>query len=77
MRGNEIYRYRLDDALTRVVMTELIETSHPLMNIPTTGVLVGDEFYFVANAQFDAVNPDGTLAVEKLSEPAILKLKLR
>jgi hypothetical protein len=47
------------------------------MNVPTNGVLVGDEFFYVANAQFDDVNPDGTLKTEKLSEPAILKLKLR
>lgn len=77
IRGNSVNRYRLDDAMTRVLMTEVLETNHPLMNVPTTGVIVGDEFYYVANAQFDAVKPDGSLAVEALSEPAILKLKLR
>lgn len=77
MLGNSINRYRLDEAQSRIVMTEVLEQNHPLMKIPTTGVLVGDEFYYVANAQFDAVKPDGTLDTTALTEPAILKLKLR
>jgi hypothetical protein len=77
IRGNEVNRYRIDNAFTRVVMTEVLEREHPLMNVPTTGVIVGDEFYYVANAQFDAIQKDGALATESLAEPAILKLKLR
>lgn len=76
IRGNSVNRYRLDETLTRVVLTEVIEANHPLMAVPTTGVIVGDEFYYVANAQFDFVNRDGSLMTDKLSEPAILKLKL-
>lgn len=75
--GNSINRYRLDEGQSRIVMTEVLEQNHPLMKIPTTGVLVGDEFYYVANAQFDAVKPDGSLDTAALTEPAILKLKLR
>ena len=77
VRGTSINVYQLDDAATRVVVTNIIEKDHPLMNIPTNGVLVGDEFYYVANAQFDAVKPDGTLHTDRLTESAILKLKLR
>jgi sugar lactone lactonase YvrE len=77
MRGNSVNRYRLDDALGRVIMTDVIEQNHPLMNVPTTGVVVNDEFYYVANSQFDAVNPDGSLKTAELTEPVILKLKLR
>jgi len=75
--GNSINRYRLDDSQTRITLTEVLEQNHPLMSIPTTGVIVGDEFYYVANSQLDAVRPDGTLDTARLSEPAILKLKLR
>jgi len=75
--GNSINRYRFDDTHSRIVMTDVMERNHPLMRIPTTGVIVGDKFYYVANSQFDAVQPDGSLDTASLSEPVILKLKLR
>lgn len=77
IRGNEVNRYRLDEAQGKIVLTEVLERNHPLMKEPTTGVIVGDEFYYVANGQFAAVKPDGTLDTASLAEPAILKLKLR
>jgi hypothetical protein len=63
--------------MTRVVLAEVLEQNHPLMKIPTTGVIVGEAFYYVANACFDAAKPDGSLDGSKLTDPAILKLPLR
>ncbi|HXV14635.1 MAG TPA: hypothetical protein VEC56_10575 [Candidatus Krumholzibacteria bacterium] len=73
-----VRRHRLDNANTRVVSTEILEADHPLFDVPTTGVIVGDDFYYVANSQFSAVQKDGTLLpMDQLNEPAILKLRLR
>lgn len=77
IRGESVNLYQLDESHTRVVMTHVVEQKHPLMDVPTTGVLVGDDFYYVANSQLDMLKPDGSLATEKLTEPPILKLKLR
>jgi len=77
IRENSVNRYRLDQTGARITITEVLEQNHPLMKIPTTGVVVGDEFYYVANAQFSAVKGDGTLDTASLTEPAILKLKLK
>lgn len=77
IRENSVNRYSLDDAGSTITFTQVLEQNHPLMKIPTTGVIVGDEFYYVANAQFNAVKPDGTLDTPALTEPAILKLKLK
>jgi sugar lactone lactonase YvrE len=77
IRENSVCHYLLDGSGSRITRTDVMEQNHPLMKIPTTGVVVGDEFYYVANAQFDAVKPDGTLDTDSLTEPAILKLKLR
>ena len=77
IRENSINRYRLDESNSRVVMTEVLEMNHPLMHTPTTGVIVDNDFYYVANGQFDALEADGSLADDKLSEPAILKITLR
>ena len=73
-----VRRHRLDKNATRVVSTEILEANHPLFDIPTTGVIVSDNFFYVANSQFGAVQKDGSLLpLEQLNEPAILKLSLR
>ncbi len=73
-----VCRHMLDEAMTRVTLTEVLERNHPLYDIPTTGVLVGDDFFYIANGQFDAVRKDGTLKpMDELNEPAILKLPLK
>lgn len=77
VHATSVRRHRLDDARTRVILTEVLETDHPLFDIPTTGVIVGDAFFFIANAQFGAVQADGSLLTDRLTEPAILRLKLR
>ena len=62
------------DGLTEV---KILERNHPVMMNPTTGVLVGNELYYIANAQFDSFNEDGTLwPMDQLYEPVILKVKI-
>lgn len=78
VHATSVRRHRLDESNTRVVATEVLEADHPLFDIPTTGVIVGDAFYYVANGQFGAVQKDGSLLpLDQLNEPAILKLMLR
>jgi hypothetical protein len=38
--------------------------------------MVGDDFYFIANSQWNLVDENGKLAENKLKEPVILRLKL-
>ncbi len=72
-----IRRHRLDEKNTRVVSTDVLEVDHPLFDVPTTGVIVGSDFYYIANGQFRAVQQDGSLLpMDQLNEPAILKLHL-
>ncbi len=48
-----------------------------MFNVPTSGVIVNDTFYYVANAQFGSFNKDGSLfPMERLFEPVVLKVKL-
>jgi sugar lactone lactonase YvrE len=77
IRDNSVNRYRLDASGARITATDVLELNHPLMKVPTTGVVVGDDFYYIANAQFDAVKDDGSLDTASLIEPTILKLKLK
>ncbi len=73
-----VRRHRLDKANSRVVSTEILEANHPLFDIPTTGVIVSDDFFYIANGQFGAVQKDGSLLpLDQMNEPAILKLRLK
>jgi hypothetical protein len=47
-----------------------------MMDTPTTGELVKNDFYYIANAQFGKFNENGLLPMEKLYEPVVLKVSL-
>ncbi len=62
------------DSVSRL---EVLESNHSLFDIPTTGTLAGDQFYFIANSQLEARDQKGKIAQpDKLKEPVVLGLKL-
>ncbi len=73
-----IVRYRLNEKRDAVVKTEIIEASHKLLNQPTTGTIVGKDFYYIANSQLQPFRrlfqPDGSFDKTKLSNIFILKV---
>ncbi|MEZ5344817.1 MAG: SMP-30/gluconolactonase/LRE family protein [Pyrinomonadaceae bacterium] len=74
---NMVRRFFLDAERKRVTHAETLEENHPMFNVPTTGVIVGSRFYYIANSQFDSFNTDGTLfPMERLFEPVILRVEL-
>ncbi len=63
--------------LSRVERLEVVEANNPLFDEPTLGVLVGDNFYLIANSQWGAIDEQGQLAPpEKLKEHVVLKINL-
>ncbi len=74
---HHVVRHRLDRAGLAVTEAEYQEAHHPLFNNPTTGVLVDNAFYYIANAQFDSFDDSGRLwPMHRLYQPVILKLEL-
>jgi hypothetical protein len=56
---------------------KVLENNHPNFKIPTTGVIVGKSFYFIANSQLRNLQPDGTLSSpETLKDVIVLQIKL-
>lgn len=75
--GNSVRKLILNTEQNTITKEILIEYNHPMMNNPTTGVLIENELYYIANAQFGSFNKDGSLfTMEKLYEPTVLKVKL-
>ena len=74
---SRVMHFELNKEMNTVIRSVIVESGNPLFNIPTTGVIVGDEFYFIANSQLQSFNPDGTIfSDDKLLQTIILKLSL-
>ena len=67
-----IVRLRLDKDGLRVVSLDILESRNPAFAIPTTGVIVGSEFYYVANSLLDRLGPDGRLKPNARLEPVVI-----
>jgi sugar lactone lactonase YvrE len=73
-----VARLKLDASRGKVIGAEILEKNSPLLDEPTLGVVVGGDFYYIANPQWGSFDKDGRMfPLDKLSEPAILKVSLR
>ncbi len=73
----QVIQLMLNDAGTGFAEAKILEREHPMMNRPTTGVLIGSDLYYVANAQFDNFDKNGSLfPMERMYEPVILKVSV-
>lgn len=74
---NRVVQFFLSKDLDRVERFEAVAANLPAFDEPTLGVVVKDDFYFIANSQWGTIDGQGRLAPpEKLKEPVVLKLKL-
>lgn len=64
------------DAQGQVAKIARLESGHPKYSEPTLGVVVGDDFYYVANAQWDFFERGKPAPVDLLAPPLILRLPL-
>jgi hypothetical protein len=68
-----LIRMTLDAALTRVLEWETIEANWTGLGDPTHGVVVRDQFYFIANSGWDRMADDGSLKPGATFEPATIR----
>jgi sugar lactone lactonase YvrE len=75
-RRNRVQRFTLSEDRARITGAVVLEANHPMFMNPTTGVVVGDELYYVANSQFGSFSPDGSLFTpERLFETVTLRVR--
>ena len=73
----KISRFFLDEDHDEIVRSHALEAYHPLFNLPTTGVIVGNHFYYIANSQLREYDSEGNLSpLSELEEPKILRVEL-
>ncbi|MFA6469650.1 MAG: hypothetical protein WCW35_12185 [Bacteroidota bacterium] len=74
---SRVMKFELSKQMDAVIKATVLESQNPLYNIPTTGTIVDDEFYLIANSQLKNFDAQGTIfPQEKLQPTYILKLKL-
>jgi hypothetical protein len=77
VQNAKVTRFFLNEDRNEIIRSEALEAYHPLFNIPTTGALAGDAFYFIANSQLLDYDAEGNLApLSELEETKILKVEL-
>ena len=75
-RRNRVQRFTLSPDGARIAAAHVVEANHPMFMNPTTGVVVGDELYYIANSQFSSFTRDGALfPPERLFETVILRVR--
>ncbi len=73
-----VQQFFLNESGTAITNSRLKEVNHPMMNNPTTGELVNDTFYYIANAQFGSFSEEGVLfPLDKLFEVCVLKVPVK
>jgi hypothetical protein len=72
-----VVRYDLDEAFAAIRDARVLASDHPAFRIPTTGAVVGDDFYFIANSHVDEIT-GGTIAhPERLRDVVVLRTPIR
>ena len=71
-----VLRAWMNPEMTRVTRMAVLEQEHPETDIPLTGVIVGDDLYYIGRSQLRAFDGPKIWPAEKLRESTILKLPL-
>lgn len=71
-----VARFILDDKMARIEKMEILERRHPAYDVPTTGTIAGDDFYYIANSQVGHLEGDHLVSPSTLQPVLILKLHL-
>jgi len=66
--------FRLDPEFTRVLSEEVIERATPGLGDPTHGVILGDDFYYIANSGWDSLDDTGKVKPDaRMTRARIMK----
>ena len=73
-----VMRFELDSAWTRIVRADVLDRNLPVADEPTIGTVVGDEFIYVANSQWEKYNDNGErLRGTTLKRPVLISVPAR
>ena len=69
--------FSLDHSFSRIAEERVVDRNTPLLGVPTHGVVVDGNFYYIANSGWDALDEKGTVrAGSKLSAASVMVFAL-
>lgn len=72
-----IQEFTLSRSMKAIVSSKTLAANNTHLQIPTTGAIAGDWFYYIANSQIDSFDKDDKIfPPDKLKDVIILKVKL-
>jgi hypothetical protein len=70
--------FKLDATRSKIESETIVERSTETLGDPTHGVVIGDEFYYIANSGWDSVDEHGNMKPgAKPTAPRIMRTKIR
>ena len=73
-----VMRFELDSSWTRIVRAEVLERNPAVADEPTLGTIVGDEFIYVANSQWEKYDERGVRIPRfALRRPVLIAVPMR
>jgi hypothetical protein len=73
-----IMRFELDSSLTKITSAVVLDQNPAVADEPTIGTIVGDEFFYVANSQWEKYNGAGELLPRAvLRRPVLIRVPAR
>lgn len=73
-----IMRFELDSTWTRITRADVLDQNLPIADEPTSGVIVGDQFIYVANSQWEKYSETGErVAGTTLRKPVLISVRAR
>lgn len=74
---HRVLKLDLNDKGTGISAWKILESNNPLFDEPTLGLIRGNDFYFIANSQWENFDEKGEVKfADRLKDPVILKLSL-
>jgi sugar lactone lactonase YvrE len=73
---HRVVRLTLDRGGRRLARSQVLDRAHPAFDEPTLGVLVGEDFYYIADGQWERFGDDGMVADSSALRPTVV-LRLR
>ncbi|MBL8149039.1 MAG: hypothetical protein JNN15_03825, partial [Blastocatellia bacterium] len=73
-KPERVVRFFLSERLDRVESEKILEVNNPLFIVPTTGLMLGDNFYYIANSQLDNYKDGQISSAEQLKPISILSI---
>lgn len=76
IKPERVVRFRMNRELDHIINADILDANNSAFSIPTTGVLVKDDFYFIANSHLDSYQDGSILPGKESHDVVILRARL-